>query len=105
MFTEDTLSSVVQCRVFLQDKRHFAHTWHLFKTITGAVGLEPVGLNLHVWTQHIWGDRKATTIDQSGRVVGTSMWLEQRRAETPDAFFPLFEIQLLHRRFVRNDGL
>lgn len=64
MFSEDTLSSVVQCRVFLQDKRHFAHTWHLFKTITGAVGLEPVGLNLHVWTQHIWGDRKATTIDQ-----------------------------------------
>lgn len=48
--------------VFLLDKQHFAHTWHLLKTITGAVGLKAIRLNLHVWTQHIWGDK---TTDQS----------------------------------------
>lgn len=69
-----TLSSVALRGVFLQDKRHFAHTWHLLKTITGAVGFEPVSLNLHVWTQHIWGDRnKAKTVQISRTRCGKQL--------------------------------
>lgn len=39
--------------VLLLEKQQFAHTWNLLKTITGAVGLKPIRLNLHVWTQNI----------------------------------------------------
>lgn len=39
--------------VLLVDKQHFVHTWHLFKTISGAVGLKAIRLDLHVWTQDV----------------------------------------------------
>lgn len=79
-----TLSSVALCCVFPLDKQHFAHTWHLFKTITGAVGLEPVGLNLHVWTQHIWRDKKqkckrsAGPVESSPYVAGAATCMDTR---------------------------
>ena len=34
-------------------KQQFSHTWNLFKTITGAVGLKAIRLDLHLWTQGI----------------------------------------------------
>lgn len=49
--------------MLLWRKQQFAHTWNLFKTITGAAGLKPIRLNLHIWTQDIWGERKTVQLD------------------------------------------
>lgn len=35
---------------------HQVEPWHLVKTVTRAVWLEAIGLNFHVWTQHIFAE-------------------------------------------------
>lgn len=56
--------------MLLLGKQQFAHTWNLFKTITGAAGLKPIRLNLHIWTQDIWGESKNNSVRHARALIG-----------------------------------